>query len=215
MTVAGRKHFLLLSIIIIIIIGLIAAIFFLTNKSQKTQFAFSPTPTAVPTPQEYREIEPADKESASWQKFTDNKLKYTIQHPDEVLIDPRQTSNGRITVFIFNEDKTASLPGKVTALYLADTGKAGIDGFSAFARGDCGTNCNVSHTNSDWITVNNVYGIKNPLPQDIHNYYLTDSKQSGSVLNAYIGGYTDMNDKKVQEKIEVFEEMIKTIHFNR
>jgi hypothetical protein len=36
---------------------------------------------------------------------------------------------------------------------------------------------------------------------------------SGPVLNAYVGGYTNVEDKAVQNKIAVFEEMIKTIQF--
>lgn len=49
----------------------------------------------------------------------------------------------------------------------------------------------------------------------MHNYYLTDKNMSGSVLNAYVGGYTEVNDQEVQKKVAVFEEMIKTIRFAR
>ena len=211
-----NKHYLLLGAIVFLTIGLLAGIFLFQSNKISNKVAFSPTPTVVPTPLEYRKIPPVENDTiTSWQTFTDKKLKYTIKHPKNIILDKRQTSEGRINAFIFEEDKTATLPGKVTVLYLADTGKSGIDGFTAFSRGDCGANCDVSHSKSDWITLNNVYGIKNPLPEDVHNYYLTDKKQSGDVLNAYVGGYTDMNDNKAKGKIEVFEEMIKTIQFER
>ena len=210
-----RKHVILLGITLLLVIGLVGGIIFLSNRTTAPkQFAFTPTPTVVPTPSSYRKIAAADKETASWKKFTDSSLKYSLQYPDTVMIDARQTSQGRINVFIFEEDKSASLPGKVTALYLADTQKKGIDGFSAFSRGDCGKDCNISHENTQWITLNNVYGVKNPHPNDVHNYYLTDKDMSGSVLNVYVGGYIG-NEKAVQEKTEIFEEMIKTLRFDR
>jgi hypothetical protein len=210
-----HKHYVFLGALLFLILGLLAGISFFQAKNSPPKIAFSPTPTVVPTPKEYRKIEPADNETASWNEFSDTKLKYVIKHPKNIILDKRQTSESRLTVFIFDEDKTATLPGKVTALYLADTGKSGIDGFTAFSRGDCGKECAVSHTNSDWVRINSVYGIKNPLPEDVHNYFLTDKTMSGSVLNAYVGGYTNVEDKTVQRKIEVFEEMIKTIQFER
>jgi hypothetical protein len=209
------KHVLLISAILFLALGLLTGALLFQSTNRPPQFAFSPTPTVVPTPKEYREMQPAGRQFESWQTFTDTTLKYQINHPKNIIIDKRQTSEGRITVFIFDEDKTASLPGKVTALYMADTGKRGIDGFTAFSRGDCGKECDISHTNSDWITVNNVYGVKNPLPDDVHNYYLTDKDMTGSVLNAYVGGYIAAEDQAVQKKIDLFEEMIKTIRFAR
>jgi hypothetical protein len=210
---ANKKHILYLGILLLIIVGFLVSIFFFANNNTK-KYNFAPTPTMVPTPSEYRKILPADQETTSWQTFTDDKLKYSIQYPKNITIDKRQTVKDRITAFVFEEDKTASLPGKVTALFLADTHKKGIDGFTAFSRSDCGSNCNASYKNTDWVNINNVYGIKNPLPNDVHNYYLTDKNQSGSVINAYVGGYIN-NDKDVQNKIDIFEEMIKTIKFNR
>ena len=210
-----HKHFYIIGAILFLAFGLLAGAFLFQSQNTPQKFVFSPTPTVVPTPQEYRKIEPADNETTSWNEFSDSKLKYVIKHPQNIILDKRQTSEGRLTVFIFTEDKTATLPGKVTALYLADTGKTGIDGFTAFSRGDCGKECEVSHTNSDWVAINNVYGIKNPMPNDVHNYFLTDKNMSGSVLNAYVGGYTNVGDKTVQKKIEMFEEMIKTIQFER
>src|SRR5688572_12605571 len=124
-----NKHYLILGVIIFLSLGLLAGTFLFQSKNASKKFAFSPTPTIVPTPQKYRQIETADKETTSWKKFSDATLKYSIQHPENVMIDPRQTSKGRLTVFIFQEDKTASLPGKVTGLYLADTGKSEVDGF--------------------------------------------------------------------------------------
>ena len=210
-----HKHLFIIGAILFLTLGLLAGAFLFQSQNTPPKFVFSPTPSVVPTPQEYRKIESANPEADTWQSFTDNTLKYVIKHPKEIIIDKRQTSAGRLTVFIFDEDKTASLPGKVTALYLADTGKRGIDGFTAFSRGDCGKECDIAHTNSDWVTVNNVYGIKNPLPEDVHNYYLTDQNMMGSVLNAYVGGYIAAEDQAVQKKIGLFEEMIKTIRFAR
>lgn len=214
MNIAKHKYILFLGIILLIpVVLFISTIFF--TKSKTKQYVFSPTPTTVPTPSSYRKISPAYGQAASWRIFTDSQLKYSIKYPGNVVVDGRQTVQGRITIFVFDEDKTASLPGKVTALYLADTHKKGIDGFTAFSRGDCGSNCNVSYKKTDWININNVYGIKNPRPNDIHNYYLTDKAQTGTVVNVYVGGYTNVKEKGVQEKIDTFEEMIKTIQFNR
>lgn len=159
-----NKHVLLISAILLLACGLLVGAFLFQSNNRPLKFTFSPTPTVVPTPKEYRKIQPAGREAESWLTFTDKSLQYVIKHPKNIIIDKRQTSEGRLTVFIFDEDKTASLPGKITALYLADTGKSGIDGFTAFSRGDCGKDCAVPHTTSDWVTVNNVYGIKNPLP---------------------------------------------------
>jgi hypothetical protein len=105
------------------------------------------------------------------------------------------------------------LSGNVPALYIADTTKLGIDGFSAFRKGDCGTKCPVSYKAVPWVNINNSFGIKNPMPGDVHNYFLTDKEQTRTVMNVYVGNYTDEKDKTVQEKIKTFEKMIKTFQF--
>ena len=93
----------------------LAGTFLFQSKTTPPKFAFAPTPTVVPTPQEYRKIDPATDETASWNEFSDKKLQYAIKHPKNIMLDKRQPSEGRLTVFIFDEDKTATLPGKVTA----------------------------------------------------------------------------------------------------
>ena len=108
------------------------------------QQLIAPVNEVVVTPTAYLKLEKDSQEaSSSWQTFTDKKLGFSLQYPDTVIIDERQTVDGRIIAFVFVEDKAAPLPGKVTALYVADTTKIGIDGFSAFRKGDCGTKCSV------------------------------------------------------------------------
>jgi hypothetical protein len=213
MKITKKKGILFIGIVLLIILGFFAGIFF-SPKTDVKRYTFSPTPTVVPTPLIYRKLLSPDEKTHSWKTFADDGLKYSIKYPDDVVIDKRQTVEGKITAFIFEEDKTASLSGKVTTLYVADTHKSGVDGFTAFSRGDCGSDCNVLYKKADWVMINNVYGIRNPLPNNIHNYYLTDKKQSGSVVNVYIGGYVK-DTAKVEEKILVFDEMIKTFTFNR
>lgn len=214
MKIEKHKHSLILAVIAIITIGLLVGIFSFTNNiNNKVKFA--PTPTVVPTPAKYIKISPAKQNTSTWNTFSDDKLKYSIKYPRGIIIDKRQTVEGRITAFIYEEDKTASLPGKVTVLYIADTHKSGIDAFTAFARGDCGSNCNISYKKTDWVVINNAYGIRNPKKNDNSNWYLTNKDQSSPVINAYIGGYLDIKDKKVNEKTEAFEEMIKTFKFDR
>jgi hypothetical protein len=89
----------------------------------------------------------------------------------------------------------------------------GIDGFSAFRKGDCGTKCKVSYKTVPWVNINNTYGVKNPMPGDVHNYFLTDKEQTRTVMNVYVGGYVADKEKAVQEKIKIFEQMIKTFQF--
>lgn len=181
------------------------------NNKQKT----AAVEEIVVTPTSFIKIsQSADVDTSSWNTFSDEKLKFSIKYPSNIIIDERQTAQDRLYVFIFDEDKDKRLPGKVTALYIADTHKKGVDGFTAFRSGDCGKECKISYRTVLWININNAYGVKNPLPGDIHNYYLTDKKQEGSVINVYVGGYTDKKDKEVQIKINTFEEMIKTIYFD-
>lgn len=129
--------------------------------------------------------------------------------------DPRQTVSGRIYALIFTDDKAKALPNKVTTLYIANTSKKGIDGFSAFRKGDCKSPCAISYKKVTWVNMNNVYGIENPLPNDINNYYFTDKNQSGYVINIYIGGNTDTKDAAVQAKLAIFGQIIKTLEFER
>jgi hypothetical protein len=180
--------------------------------------AFQKQPTVadevVVTPTAYVRLDKgSEDERSSWQTYTDKKLGFSIQHPENVILDARQTVDGRIIVFVFAEDKEEPLPGKVTALYVADTTKIGIDGFSAFRKGDCGTKCKVSYKTVPWVNINNTYGVKNPMPGDVHNYFLTDKEQTRTVMNVYVGGYVADKEKAVQEKIKIFEQMIKTFQF--
>jgi hypothetical protein len=178
------------------------------------QQLLAPVNEVVVTPTAYLKLEKnAQEELSSWQTYTDKKLGFSIQHPETVILDERQTVAGRIVAFVFSEDKEAPLPGKVTVLYVADTAKIGIDGFSAFRKGDCGKECTVSYKNVPWVNINNTFGVKNPMPGDVHNYFLTDKEQTRTVLNVYVGGFVDEKDKAVQEKIKLFEKMIKTFQF--
>lgn len=211
-----NKRLLLIVVGMILVIGIIFSMTIIKKtKNASVTNAFAPTPTAVVTPTTYKKIPPSNLDTSSWKEFSDKKLGFSLKYPPEVIIDARQTSQGRLTVFIFEDDKNKSLPGKVTSFYIADTHKKGIDGFTAFSRSDCGSKCDVSYKKTDWVNVNNAYGVKNPLPKDNNNYYLTDKKQTGTVINIYIGGYTNKKDKAVQDKITTFEEMIKTIKFDR
>jgi hypothetical protein len=193
------------------IIFLAGVFLFVSKNGSKNTIANE----VVITPTAFMKLSQAsDVDTSSWEMYEDKKLKFTMNHPASVIIDPRQTSKGRITAFIFEEDKDKPLPGNVTVLYIADTGKKGSDGFSAFRKGDCGTDCKVSYKNVSWININNAYGVKNPMPNDVVNYFLTDKDQSKPVINFYAGGYMK-KEKDVQEKINTFEQMIKTMKFEK
>ncbi|MEK7570661.1 MAG: hypothetical protein AAB553_00165 [Patescibacteria group bacterium] len=205
------KHLVFITSALVLGIGIIGTSILFTNKQTSTPF--KAYPTAKPT--QFITIPTPDAAIDTWQTFTDETLRYSMKYPEDIMIDERQTSEGRITVFIFAEDSKKKLPGKVTALYLANTNKKGIDGFSAFRKSDCGSNCKTYPDKTDWVIINNGYGIRNPLPKDIHNYYLTDKNERGNVLNVYVGGYINEKDVSVTKKIETFEQMIQTITFSR
>jgi hypothetical protein len=207
-----NKHHVITISTAFVITGALIAITLFSKSTDKPENTY--VEEVVVTPTAYTKIPKPKAETSGWKTFSDTNLKLTMKYPPQVLLDPRQTSQGRLYAFIFAEDKTASLPGKVTTLYIADTHKSFIDGFSAFRKSDCSKNCEISYKNTQWININNVYGVKNPLPKDVHNYYLTDKKMSGSVVNAYVGGYLG-TEKVVEEKIRTFEDMIKTIQFDR
>jgi hypothetical protein len=69
-----NKYYIFLGALLFLILGLIAGTFFFQAKNTPPKFAFSPTPTVVPTPKEYRKIEPANNETTSWNEFSDPKL---------------------------------------------------------------------------------------------------------------------------------------------
>jgi len=205
---------------LIIVLGLIllAGIIFIVMSVNKkhTDSQTTLVEEIVVTPASFIKISQSpDIDTSSWNTFSDEKLKFSIKYPSHIILDERQTVQDKLYVFIFDEDKVKRLPGKVTALYIADTHKKGVDGFTAFRQSDCGRECNISYKTVPWVNINNVYGIQNPLPADVHNYYLTDKTQTGSVINVYIGGYLDKKDIEVQDKIETFEQVIKTIQFDR
>jgi|SRR5882672_4084183 len=205
-----EKAFLRKSIIIIVIfftLGVTTALFFFhKNAVQK----IAEEPVKVPT--SYTK-QTSTVDTSSWKTFSDKQLSFSIKYPSSVMLDSRQTSQGRIDVFIFTEDKAKQLPGKVTALYIANTYKAGLDGFSAFRKGDCKQPCTISYKNTPWVNINNAYGIQNPLSGDVSNYYLTDKDQKGLVINAYVGGYKNKAYQEVKKKMDIFEQMIRTIQF--
>ena len=195
---------------IILLAGILAGFNSMTKKQSKIQ---KYTEEVVVTPTVFMKISQPDVNTSSWTIFKNENFKLSIKYPENVIIDERQTVKDKIYVFIFEEDKEEPLPGKVTALYVANTHKKGIDGFNAFRRGDCGKECKVSYRKVSWVNINNMYGIKNPMPDDVQNYFLTDKIQSGSVINVYVGGYVNTKDKEVQEKLKTFEQMIKTVRF--
>jgi hypothetical protein len=69
---------------------------------------------AVVTPAKFAMITAAPEiEKSSWATYEDKNHSFTLKYPPEVTIDERQTSAGRITVFVFEEDAEKELPGKV------------------------------------------------------------------------------------------------------
>jgi len=205
---------------LIIVLGLIflAGIIFIVMSVNKkhTDSQTTIVEEIVVTPTSFIKISQSlDVNTSSWNTFSDKALKLTMKYPSNVIIDERQTVQDRLYVFIFADDRDKVLPGKVTALYVANTHKKGVDGFTAFKQSDCGSECNISYKTVSWVNINNVYGVQNPLPGDVHNYYLTDKTQIGSVINVYVGGYINEKDKTVQDKIETFDQVIKTIQFDR
>ncbi|MGH7204500.1 MAG: hypothetical protein ACREHC_08745 [Candidatus Levyibacteriota bacterium] len=169
----------------------------------------------TPKPSIFVKIPPPTQNTSSWKTFSENKIKLTMKYPSSMMLDPRQTVEGRIYAFIYTEDQKNDIENKVPTLYVVDTHSTNLDGFSAFKKADCGSNCNVLPENSQWVNLNNLYGIKNPQSKDIYNYFLTDKKQSGDVVNVYIGGYKNMDDPKVKQKVDQFDQVIKTIQFSR
>ena len=107
-----NKHVILISAILLLACGLLAGAFLFQSNNRSPQFAFSPTPTVVPTPKEYRKIQPAGRETESWLTFINKSLQFSIKHPKNIILDKRQTSEGRITVFIFDEDKPPHFQAK-------------------------------------------------------------------------------------------------------
>lgn len=209
----------ILHLLLMVILGCIAGVavfffihpFFMKDPKPKQKV----NPYTVITPSVFTRITPAkDVNTSKWNTYTDKKSQFSLRYPTEIIIDERQTSEGRITVFIFEEDKEATLPGKVTGLYISDTHDKSTDGFSSFRENDCGAKCDLSYKKADWVNVNNVYGIRNPLPEDIANYYVTDKDQKGNVINLYVGGYLS-KEESVKKKITTFEEIVKTIEFSR
>lgn len=202
-----RKSILIVAIFFTL--GVITALFFFHKSSVQNiaeEKVIVPTTFNKETP---------NVDTSSWKTFSDKQLTLSMKYPSTVMLDSRQTSQGRMDVFIFTEDKAKQLPGKVPVLYIANTHKVGLDGFSAFRKGDCKQPCTISYKTTQWININNAYGIRNPLTGDVDNYYLTDKNQKGTVLNVYIGGYTggytNKESKDTKKKMDTFEQMIRTI----
>jgi len=184
--------------------------FFHQNKNIVTSPAIEP----VITPTTYKKLSLATNiDTSSWKIFADKQLNYSLKYPSNVVLDSRQTVDGRLNVFIFAEDQEKDFKSKIPALYVVNTFKNGADGFSAFRKGDCKAPCTSSYKTAEWVNINNVYGIKNPLPGDVSNYYLTDKDQKGLVINAYVGNAKNVVDSEARKKLDTFEQMIRTIQF--
>lgn len=61
------------------------------------------------------------------------------------------------------------------------------------------------------VRFNNVVGTKNPPPGGLYSYFFTDKSHTRQMLNVYISGYTDKNEKAVVKKIKNSSQMIQTI----
>jgi hypothetical protein len=195
------------------LIGAATFLFFFHQNINKTPHtAIEP----VITPATYKKLSLTPNiDTSSWETFTDPQQRYTIKYPDTISLDSRQTVEGRINVFVFTEDQKKDSQLQVPALYIVNTHKNGADGFSAFMKGDCKQPCKMSYKTAEWVNINNVYGIKNPLSGDVSNYYLTDKDQKGIVINAYVGNYKNTANPDAKKKMDTFEQMIRTIQFEK
>jgi hypothetical protein len=208
-----NKYTLYIVILLVIVIAGGAVIY---SKNTPSHFSsFNSNAVATPMPADFAKVPKPVQNTSSWKTFTDKALKISMKYPTTVMIDPRQTVTGQLYAFIFTSDKDSDIANKVPTLFIADTHSTKLDAFSAFKKSDCGSNCTASPKNSNWVLLNNMYGIKNPLSKDVYNYYLTDKNQSGNVVNVYVGGYTNLDVPIVKKKIDEFDQIIKTIQFNR
>lgn len=198
----------------ILFLALIAAFLMLRPSPQPNIPVPTPTPIPMVKPTGYILISPPEIKTSSWKTHTDRSLNVSLQYPSSVMIDKRQTTEGRRVAFIAKEDKQTPLPG-VPTLFLTGLPGTGMDGYDVFAKTDCPQPCTLLPQDLSWIQVNNVYGIKNPRPQDRGNYYLTDENKTGAIVNIYIGGLDKESDEKTEKKIETFDRMIRTLTFLR
>jgi hypothetical protein len=212
MKLPRKIRILLLLFLLFILIGItIAGAVLFIHPVRRPQVSIDTINTTI-TPAMFTKLPPT-VDTTSWKTFTDKDLRLTIKYPDSVMLDSRQTSAGRIDAFILVEDKEVPLPGRVPILFIANTHKEGRNGLSAFMKSDCTQPCTLSDKRIIWININNLYGIQNPMPGDVSNYYLTNKNQTGIVVNAYVGGYKNTADIDAQKKIDTFEQMIRTIRF--
>lgn len=189
---------------------------FLLRRTSTPADIPAPTPSPVPMvkPTGFIPVSPTETDTASWKTYRNKSLSVSLKYPSSVIIDTRQTTEGRRVAFIAAGDKRAPLPD-VPTVFLTGFPGAGEDGFDVFSRTDCSQPCTILPQNVTWVQINNAFGIKNPLPGDRENYYLTDERKSGPILNVYIGGLNGQTDEKTEKKIELFEMIISTISFSR
>lgn len=196
-------------------IGIITFFFLRPATPNVTQNVISDFKAPTPLPTYFSTITKS-ADTTTWKTYEDTQLKFSFQHPAEVVIDPRQTVKGRRTVFVFEQDLEKQLPNNVPSLFVADTGNKEYDGLTVYKYADCEKPCPVDTKGATWVKINETaYGIKNPNKKDILNYFITDKNQKGSVINIYVGNIKDTKDEKVQEKVNKFEEIISTIVFSR
>lgn len=204
MKLLKSKGFIFASLVILCFLAGILSFPYIPSKIL-TKLPFTPKPTQFVT------LPKPNATTKSWSTFSDDNLSLSLKYPSRVMLDPKQTVKDRLYAFIFKEDQESL--EKIPTLYIANTHKAGRDGFTAFRNSDCKQPCPVSEETANWIIINNAYGIRNPLPNDVANYYLIDKNQQGIVVNAYVGGNKSTQEKDVKEKIATFEQMILTIQF--
>lgn len=213
--VTVRYHRSLIIVLgIILIVGLAGG---LSLRRVPQNSAPYPEPTEKPiiSPRPLISVPPPEQVVSKWKLYADEKLGITIRYPSTVMLDERQTTRGRLNAFIFAQDSSIPLPGTVPVLFIAGNQGTERDPFLVFQQSDCGTPCPITEADVQQVTMNQVIGIINPRLHDTHSYYLTDTKKSGPVINAYIGKNADTSDTHVIEKIAIFEDMIRTISLER
>lgn len=195
---------IILSIVLLIVVAGAGVHYFNITKQNEQSPSLTTSTIQTVTPS------PALDDTVSWQTYTDNKLKFFIKHPEDIVVIRSFADSEGGVVFARAKESKKDFRS-ITTLDIYFRGEVGTTPEQAL-KNECSTRIGEGcQEKYEAVHINNAVGIRTLGPNypNDNNYYLIGQNGKSKVVR--LGLFPESND--LNEDLRQFKKMIQTFAF--
>jgi len=201
---------ILVGVVIVILVVGFGAYFLGINRNQSSSQYSQQVTTPSTTPSTIVSPSPLSDETATWQTYTDGKLRFSIKHPEDIVIIRSFADAEGGAVFARAKESKEDFRS-ITTLDIYLRGEVGTTPEQAL-KSECPTKVGEGcQEKFEAVTINNAVGIRTLGPNypNENNYYLTSQSGKSKVVRLLL--FPKSNNPN--EDLGQFKKMLQTFRF--